>query len=192
MHIRSLVLFGCLLALLAGCATNPFAHAPAAGKGAVAGRLTGDTTRPYAVLVLPAGQGFAMNVTTPRAYPNENGDFLLPNLAPGNYVLAGFSDGRRPYWFNRKASAGRCVVVRAGEVAFLGSYRLIEGQSPEIAERFYGLEWLDDSDSDARAVLGRLRAQAADPVWADMIGKALAQLPTPAPSRPAPACAEKE
>ena len=192
MRIRGLVLFSFLLALLAGCATNPFEHTPAAGKGAVAGRLTGDATRPYAVLVLPAGQGFAMNVTTPKAYPNENGDFLLPNLAPGNYVLAGFSDGRRPYWFNRKVSAGRCVVVRAGEVAFLGSYRLIEGQSPEIAERFYGLEWLDDSDSDARAVLGRLRAQAADPAWASVIGKALARLPTPAPSRPAPACAETE
>ena len=190
MRIRGLVLFSCLLALLAGCATNPFEHAPAAGKGAVAGRLTGDATRPYAVLVLPAGQGFAMNVTTPKAYPNENGDFLLPNLAPGNYVLAGFSDGQRPYWFNRKVSAGRCVVVRAGEVAFLGSYRLIEGQSPEIGERFYGLERLEKSD--AREVLEHLRAQTGDPAWAGMIGKTLARLPTPAPTRPTPACVGAE
>lgn len=190
MRIRCLFLLACTLALLAGCATNPFEHAPDAGKGAVAGRLTGDATRPYAVLVLPAGQGFAMNVTTPKAYPNENGDFLLPNLAPGNYVLAGFSDGQRPYWFNRKASAGRCVVVRAGQVAFIGSYRLVEGQSPEIAEHFYGLEWLDESD--AREVLGRLRAQTGNPAWAGVIGKALTQLPTPAPNRPAPACAETE
>ena len=120
-------------------------------------------------------------------------DSTVVNIAlPTAQMELGFSDGQRPYWFNRKASAGRCVVVRAGEAAFLGSYRLIEGQSPEIAERFYGLEWLDDSDSDARAVLGRLRAQAADPAWAGVIGKALARLPTPAPSRPSPACAETE
>ncbi len=192
MRIRCLVLSLCLLALLAGCATNPFEHAPVSGKGAIAGRIIGDPTRPYAVLVLSAGQGFAMNLTTPKAYPDENGDFLLPNLAPGNYVLAGFSDGRQPYWFNRKVSAGRCVTVRAGQVAFIGSYRLIEGQSPEIAQRSYGLEWLDDSDSGARAVLGRLRAQTGDPAWAGLIGKALTQLPPAASYRPTPACAATE
>lgn len=190
MRIRGLILFLCLLALLAGCATNPFEHVPDAGKGAVAGHIVGDPTRPYAVLVLLAGQGFAMNLTTPKAYPDENGDFLLPNLAPGNYVLAGFSDGRQPYWFNRKVSAGRCVAVRAGQVAFIGSYRLIEGQSPEISQRSYGLEWLEETD--AREVLSRLRAQTGNPAWAGLIGKALTQLPTPAPSRPAPACAETE
>jgi hypothetical protein len=179
-----------MLALLAGCATNPFEHAPVSGKGAVAGHIVGDPTRPYAVLVLPAGQGFAMNVTTPKAYPDENGDFLLPNLMPGNYVLAGFSDGQKPYWFNRKISAGRCVVVRAGEVAFIGSYRLIEGQSPEIAQRSYGLEWLEEAD--AREVLAHLRAQTGDPTWAGLIGKALTQLPVPTSYRPTPACVEPE
>ncbi|HMM45963.1 MAG TPA: hypothetical protein PKE41_10095 [Candidatus Macondimonas sp.] len=181
---RCFVLF-CML-LLTACATDPFARPPAAGTGAVAGQLTGMATRPYAVLILPEGAGWAMNITTSKAYPDENGDFLLADLKPGRYVLAGFSDGRRPYWFNRKASAGRCVVVRAGEVAYLGSYRLIEGQSPELTERFYGLE--GRQDVDAAAVLGRLRAQSGDPAWTALIGKTLSTLPDPAPVRASPAC----
>ncbi|HBG51431.1 MAG TPA: hypothetical protein DDW89_06420 [Gammaproteobacteria bacterium] len=183
---RCLILL-CLLALTA-CATDPFAKSPAAGSGALAGQLTGDATRPYAVLILPAGQGFAMAWTSDKAYPDEDGDFLLPDLAPGQYVLAGFSDGQRPYWFNRKTGAARCVTVRAGEVAFLGSYRLIEGKSPEITERFYGLEWTEDRS--AADVLGRLRTKTGDPAWAAMIGKTLSALPDPAPSRPTPDCSQ--
>lgn len=171
--------------LLTACATDPFARSPRTGTAAVAGQITGATTRPYAVLILPAGAGWAMNITTPKAYPDENGDFLLPDLKPGRYVLAGFSDGQRPYWFNRKASAGRCVDVRAGEVAYLGSYRLIEGQSPELTERFYGLEAREDPD--AATVLGRLRAHAGS-AWAAVIATSLARLPVPVPVRAYPAC----
>lgn len=173
------------LFLLTACATDPFARSPRAGTGAIAGQFTGVTTRPYAVLVLPAGAGWAMNITTSKAYPNENGDFLLPDLKPGRYVLAGFNDGRRPYWFNRKVSAGRCVIVRAGEVAYLGSYRLVEGQSPELTERFYGLEAREDSD--AAAVFGRLQAQAGAS-WSAVIAASLSRLPAPAPVRAYPAC----
>ena len=157
---RCLILL-CLLALTA-CATDPFAKSPAAGSGALAGQLTGDATRPYAVLILPAGQGFAMAWTSAKAYPDEDGDFLLPDLAPGQYVLAGFSDGQRPYWFNRKTGAARCVTVR--------------------------LEWTEDRS--AADVLGRLRTKTGDPAWAAMIGKTLSALPDPAPSRPTPDCSQ--
>lgn len=174
----------CLL-LLTACATDSFARAPRTDAGAVAGQLTGGATRPYAVLVLPAGAGWAMNITTPKAYPDDDGNFLLPDLAPGRYVLAGFSDGQRPYWFNRKAGAGRCVIVRAGEVAYLGSYRLIEGQSAELTERFYGLEAREDRD--AATVLARLQAQAGS-AWAAVIARSLSRLPKPAPVRAYPAC----
>jgi hypothetical protein len=114
---------------------------------------------------------------TPRVLVYDDGTFMAENLKPGNYVIAAFHAGKKNQFnlVRSKQQAYQHIIrVKAGEIKYVGSYRIYVTKSRLIGKGDFEIEEIQRPGE--RQVLRNLHVVTEDTGWQKMIEKRLKEL----------------
>ncbi|MDY6943436.1 MAG: hypothetical protein SVU69_10575 [Pseudomonadota bacterium] len=169
-----------LACFTAGCVSDGALAPPrSAETGLVYGRLSAGQIGIYSIYLYREGHHYLVPFTAPTAYPDAQGRFVLENAPPGDYFIAGFSDGRRNYWVTQTAGPAT-VPLTPGGLAYLGSFVVEPRPRPELDQREVRLR--PDPAADEREIIQWLLARVAGTAWENRLRQREVELDPPRPS----------
>lgn len=112
-----------VLALLAACASLTIPPPSAPDRALLFGHIEGPRIDIRQVYLHQPGRFYAVPLNNPKAEVDENGLFILGDIAPGRYFIAGLSDGANHYWLASASETDALTAVEPGHVVYMGSFR---------------------------------------------------------------------
>lgn len=74
-----------------------------------------------------------------RVHFSPDGKFVVPNIKPGNYMLAGFVIGSEQNFLGKEALNYQ-ITVKAGGIHYFGAYKYVEGEQKRFRPSTFSLE----------------------------------------------------
>lgn len=158
--------------LLSGCAAPRIPGQQAATDSLVFGHI--DVPRRLShVYLYEVGRAYIGTINMPRATVYRNGNFAIPNLRPGKYYIAGFSDRSATYWltYSKPSLEKALISVGAGQVLFAGSFKVSNVDSPLFRNGSFDIHRV--AQPGEQTVARELLPMAAGTAWAAALRKRL-------------------
>lgn len=110
-------------ALLTACAGLTIAPPSGPDRALLYGHIEGPRIDIRRVYLHQPGRFYAVPLNNPQADVDESGLFVLADIPPGRYFIAGLSDGADAYWLAAESELDAMTAVEPGHVTYMGSFR---------------------------------------------------------------------